>query len=170
MPAKNKTLSVYPDPTALAIVGGNSPACNRAIEAFARIVREHEPQLDRQEWLYLADVLNGSWTDASWTGDPYLVAEIGDAHELNRTGDKWFCGEGEEIEAAVARAAGKRARTSADKRVARLIEKVRGWDYATAQACLVAVRWFWDHHEAIDTEHDAWWTAAFRTQTEAAAD
>ena len=92
MPAKYKTLSVYPDPTARIIVGGNSPACNRAIECWAEVLRKSMPDLEPKEWCFLADVLNGTYLlDSTRTWGPSSLAlEAHDAQDLNGTGDRWF--------------------------------------------------------------------------------
>jgi len=162
MPAKNKQLSVYPDPTALAIVGGNSPACNRAIECWAHVLRESMPELDRAEWNYLADALNGTILDETWSGE-YLIAEVSDAHELNRLGDKWFIEE--TASQTAARAAGKR-NAKADAAVKRFLAKLQDLSYAQAQYVLAAVAFFWEHTDPneIDANEDAWWEIPFRVQ------
>ena len=160
MPAKHKTLSVYPDPTALALVGGNSPSCNLAIECWAKMLQASHPAgLDRADWNLLADVLNGTMSDASWTGQ-YLLLEINDAFALNGADWKWYGSEAEELRASLAKIRGKRG--AVHPRGAKLIEAIGKLDYAGVQAILVAVRWFWHHHEEIDTRSDLWWVLQFR--------
>lgn len=145
MPPKYKQLTVYPDPTARAIVGGNSPACNQAIECWAEMLRRHQPQLDRDQWNFLADVLNGTITMPEWKGN-YLAAEVQDAQELIRSGDKWF-GDGR-----------------GDLAVKDFLSIIQAWDYPTLQYTLAAIRFFWENHEEIDSSSDDWWTIPYRVR------
>lgn len=142
MPAKHKTLSVYPDPTALAVVGGNSPSCNRAIEGWARIIRDHQPELARDEWCLIADALNGTLHDAGWDGR-MLAAEIADGIALDGLAEKWF----------------KRAAAAAGKR---LVEKLAAMEYPAVQALLVAVAWVLANREGVAMDRDEWWLPSFR--------
>lgn len=145
MARKNPQQTIYADPRAVAIVGGTSPACNQAIECWARLLREHQPELSREEWMYLCDVLNSTATDASWEAE-MLAAEVEDAHRLDGAGLKWLA----------------TSRRAADAAVARFIGRVRSWGYADTQHALVAVRFFWAHHNTIDSRRDEWWTVEFR--------
>jgi hypothetical protein len=149
MAPKNKQFSIYPEPTALAVVGGNCAGCNRAIGCWAATLQqpENEPKLTRPEWNFLADVLNGTWLlDADHWGPGTLAAEIEDAHRLNRTGDKWF-----------------RPGKVADKAIAKLIAAVRAMTWIQIQFILTAVSFFWSAKE-IDHTTDEWWTLPYRVE------
>jgi hypothetical protein len=52
-----------------------------------------------------------------------------------------------------------------DAEVRRVVEKLRNLDYGHAWAVILAVQWFWEHHdEGINIHKDPWWTLAFRRQ------
>lgn len=155
MAKKRNQLTVYPDATALAIVGGNSPACNAAIETFAAIMRHVESSipLERVEWNYLADVLNGTIYDSHWNS-AYISQEVYDAHKLNRTGWKWFLTRETPDPTP-------KERKQADDAVALLIRKINTLYYPQAQYILLACRHFWDHSETVDHEKHDWWTTAW---------
>lgn len=140
-------LTIYPDPSAVALVGGDTPGCNQAVECWARMLDEHRPELDRQHWLLLADLLNGTHTDASWVA-AYLIQEIEDAHRLDRIGEKWT-----PIE-------------DADAWVFDLVGRIARMDYPTLQHVVLAVRWFWRRHEEVNLQGDEWWTPEFRVAHE----
>ena len=161
MPAKNKTLTVYPDPTALAIVGGNSPSCNRAIECWARVLRDADlSALDRLDWNFLADILNGTISDDQWSS-AYLVAEVEDAITLNGTDWRWYGSEAEELERAADRLAGRKA--EAHPRGENLVRLLRQYSYVQVHAVLAAIAFFWEHAD-IDAYASEWWTLTFRVE------
>lgn len=161
MPPKNEQFSIYPDAADLAVIGANLPrnraaACNWAIACWARTLRESQPELERAEWNYLADALNGtSLLDAAtWTAS-HLALEVHDAHRLNRLGDKWLPDDPPE----------------ADKAALRLEHRIADLTYPQTQYVLLAVRFFWSHLRmaAIDHAVDEWWTVAFRAAAMEAA-
>ncbi len=160
MPAKHKALSVYPDPRARAIVGGNSPACNRAIECWAQVLDRSMPALEPAEWNFLADVLNGTplLDAANFWNASCLALEAHDAHRLNRTGDKWF---GEELRPG-----------SGDKAAAALVKKLQALSWEQIQYVLTAVSFFWDRDQADRqiSRRGPWWTLPFRVERIAAED
>jgi len=157
MPVKNKTLTVYPEPNDLAIVGGNSPACNRAIACWARVLRRSMPVLSRAEWNFLADVLNGDF-EGDYVlalfehGASALALEVHDAQGLDGTGDKWF---GEEL----SRGSGQ---IGADE----LEAKVAALTWEQIQYVRTAAAFFWSSPaiHRIDHEVDDWWTIEFRAR------
>lgn len=157
MPPKERQLTIYPDATARAIVGGNCPACNRAIECWALVLRQSMPDLSRAEWNFLADVLNGSFEgDVALGmfahGASALALEVHDAQALNGTGDKWL---GEELERGSGQAA-------ADA----LEAKVAGLSWEQVQYVRTATGFFWAHTDPgeIDHDKDDWWTIPFRVR------
>jgi hypothetical protein len=154
MPPKNKVLTVYPDPLGLAIVGGNAPAINRAVECWARKLREIEPTVDlsRQEWNFLADVLNGTMSDNAWNGS-WLAQEAHDAQSLNGTGDRWFGEDGQ--------------RGSGDEAARALVEKLAAMSWDQAQYVLAATAFFWSKAgiDVINHDQHEWWTIRFRIDT-----
>lgn len=152
MPPKHKQITAYPDPTALAIVGGTSPACNWAIECWARVLRESQPELTRAEWNFFADLLNGTWLlDGASSTTQHLSLEVHDGHELNRLGDKWLIEEGGDP-------------AEADAAVKELLAKIAEWNYPTVQYVLAAVTCFWHRAQTVDHKTDDWWTIPFRVK------
>lgn len=112
-------------------------------EAIARASREAEARLTRSDWLYLADATNG----LSWRGLPasaILSVQIPDAHADSRMGDKWYGAD------------------DADRKVAELEAKIAAMSGRACEAVAIALRWLWDHHEAVDMQEDRWWTLARR--------
>lgn len=153
MGRKEKQLTIYPDADARLIVGGNTPACNRAIECWALVLRQSMPELDRAEWCYLADVLNGTFDgDVALSlyehGPGALALEVHDAQALNGTGEKWFGPK-------------RGARRAAD-----LEAKVTAMTWAQVQYIRTAANFFWDHAPdgRIDHARDEWWTIPFRVR------
>jgi hypothetical protein len=109
------------------------------------------PELTREEWCFLADVLNGTWLlDASTWNASFLAIEAQDAQELNGTGDKWF---GEETK----RGSGQTATEA-------LIAKLQAMSWEQVQYVLTAIEFFWGDHEGIEFLTDEWWTIPFRVQ------
>lgn len=164
-PLKEKRLVVYPHRDALAIVGGSSPACNRAIECWARILRETEASLaeslKREEWNFFADVMNGTIFDDSWSGQ-YLWAEAEDAMRLNGTDWKWFGTEKEELKQSLAHV--QKKKTELHPRGKTLLAALGKFTFAQTQFVLFAVSFFWQNHEQIEPQKDDWWTLGFRVR------
>ncbi len=155
MAPKNKALTVYPDETARMIVGGNSPACNRAIEGWAMVLRWSMPKLDRSEWNFLADVLKSSFDcDVSMRmyehGAAALALAVHDAQTLNGTGDKWF---GDPAN----RGTGQMATNA-------LRAKIGAMKWEELQYIRTAASFFWSEaaDRKIDHTKDEWWTLSFR--------
>jgi hypothetical protein len=130
-----------------------SEGMRQALHEYARLIsrasREIEGQFSREEWNYLADVLNGCWE--LWetnVDDPttLIVAEVEDAHHLNRAGDKWLGSVGK----------------ASDKAVADFSRRLQALTPLHAYAMLASVRWFWTHHEKIDWTVQEWWRVGFR--------
>jgi hypothetical protein len=147
----NKKLSIYPDDDARRIVGGNSPACNRAIACWARVLRESQPDLSRAEWNFLADVLNGTLVEpAAHHGPAALALEVHDAQALNGTGDRWFADE-------LRRGSGQEATD-------RLLAKIKGFSWQQCEYVTTACAFFWSHTAPGEIDHqvDPWWTVEFR--------
>ncbi len=143
-----KRVTVYPEPRTLRILGQSTPQLNLALDCWARQVvagaAEAEGLLSKPEWLFLADCLNGHLADAR-EDNSSLVLSVHDSHELDGTGHKWF-----EAEAA--------------EHVEEVKAKLRGLSYSAAWAVILAVQFFWDHHESLDLLADEWWRVSFRTQ------
>lgn len=125
-------------------------ALTRYAALVERAGRELEARLDRRDWCYLADVLNGCldlWDDSgtALSALTLIAAEAEDGQRLNGTGDKWYgAGQGEP---------GVRA----------LLAKLRRLDPVHGEAILAAVRHFWrDPDLGVDSP---WWSVAFRAPT-----
>jgi hypothetical protein len=128
-------------------------ALARYAESIARATGELDRALDRAEWNYLADVLHDCadlW-DYSESTIPSLTlihAEVADAHQLNRTGDKWF---GDEL-----------VYRSGDKATTAMVKKIVAMSAIHGDAILAAVRWFWRHSQTVDHLEHRWWTIEYR--------
>ena len=131
-------------------------ALRRYASLLANAAREIESALDRQEWNYLADVMNGSadlwdWTESPMPAKSLLAANAHDANELDGAGAKWF---GDE---------------EGEKRAKALVGKLSRMTEIQAEAVTAAIRWFWTHLE-IDHQEDRWWTLAYRLPQRRAMD
>lgn len=145
-PLKTKFYA-YPEPLTAQILGGaSSPAYNAALgfaaHSYYLAQTRLQADLDRQDWCYLADVLNSTITDPHWTAS-CVALEVYDAHRLNGTGDKWYAKDPE-------------------ARVKKLLATVQAWDYPTTQAMLCTIRFFWEHYLDVDAVADDWWTLEYR--------
>lgn len=154
---KNKQFAIYPDPIAAATVGGNIPALNLAIESWAIVLRNSQPELSRAEWNFLADVLNGSFDGdlalgMHQHGASALALEVHDAQALDGTGDKWF---GD----ATQRGSGQAAADELERKIAAM-----SWEQI--RAIRTATNFFWSRAgiEAIDFQEDEWWTIEYRVR------
>jgi hypothetical protein len=159
MARSDKRYSVYPAPRAIEILGASAPELNQALECWAallaraiadnsKVFRGPSDSISMlNEWGVLAEVLKGMRFDPEFAHPKELLATaVEDAHRLENIGSRWcqaFSG-------------------SRDEAVGKLVEKLRKLDYPHAWAIIVAVQWFWEHHEAIDMKKDPWWTLAFR--------
>lgn len=127
----------------------SSQPVGAALTAYARAI-EHatasaSQALCRAEWNYLADALNGCWHVQDLAGlsaRVVLLAEVEDAHRLNRLGDKWLPTTDE---------------VTTDDQVRVLLLTLSEMSEIEAQAVLLAVRHFWSHPEIDHTAGD-WWT------------
>lgn len=150
---KNRQLTIYPEPTALAIVGGNTPAANRAVACWAIALRNAMPDLDRAEWNFLADVLNGDYALGLYEhGASALALDVHDAQSLNGTGDKWFGAE-------LRRGSGQEATDA-------LLAKVQAMTWIEIQYVRTATNFFWSGVglARINYQQDEWWTVEFRVR------
>lgn len=157
MARRNPQLTIYPEADDRRIVGDNTPACNQAIACWARVLRAAEPtiELSREEWNFLADVLNGSF-EGDYAlglyehGASALALEVHDAQALNGTGDRWF---GDELLAGSGQAA-------ADA----LEQKIQAMSWTQIQYIRTATCFFWSDAGVgrIDHTKDAWWTIRYR--------
>jgi hypothetical protein len=166
--------SVYPAPKAVEVVGDTAPALNQAVECWAALLARAMADNTRtfsasysewqinllnehclHDWALLASVLRGMRFDADFANPSELLATaVEDAHRLESIGDEWYFTEADESE-----------RKDRDAAVGSLAEKLRKLPYAHAWAVIVAVQWFWEHHdEGIDIKKDLWWTLGFRRQ------
>lgn len=155
MPTDRRRVTLIAEPDTLSILGYDLDAEGVSItdahlaplRRYARQVeqagRELQAVLDRKEWNYLADVLNGCG-DLWDLGDPGLPslalirAEADDGDRLNGLGKKWKVD------------------------VPDMLRKLEALSPAHGEAILAAVRWFWSHPEAIDHKKDEWWHPRFR--------
>lgn len=142
-----KKLTVYPAPRSLEILGATAPALNQAIDCWAELMAQasadNAETFRREEWNYLADLLNGTLHEPGFgTPGTIYAMEAADGHRLDRLGDKWFGDNG-------------------DAEVSDLVLKLERLDYAHCWAMLSAVQFFWTDLE-IDHQTDEWWTLSFR--------
>jgi hypothetical protein len=109
-----------------------------------------------KEWSFLACVLKDRPFDPEYANPGELLATaVEDAHRFENAAVKWFV-TGTDFE---------NIQAEADADVGMLVEKLRKLDYVHAWAVIVAVQWFWEHHDGgIDIEKDSWWKLAFRRQ------
>lgn len=180
MARSDKRYSVYPAPKAIEVLGATSPALNQALECWAvqltiamaengKTFFNREPvDLDPlhecisharslKEWCVLAEALKDKTFDPDFASPGYLLAAaVEDAHRFENVGHKWF-GAFEVIP-------DKDLDHHRTRCLEELLEKLRKLDYAHAWAVILAVQWYWEHHEQIDIEKDEWWTLAFRRE------
>lgn len=143
-----RVLSVYPHLRALQVLGRSAAGLNQALECWADLVgRATDRNAERfgpEEWCYLADCGNGTlWEPAFANPGALLAHQVRDADAFEGLGAKWLRGPAE---------------------VSALAEKLAGLGYAEAWAVILAVQFFWDHHEAIDVQGQEWWTLRFRAE------
>jgi hypothetical protein len=169
--------SVYPTPKAIDVVGNSAPALNQAIECWAaqlaratadnsrtfeqadQIVMHFERKLyQMNEWSLLAESIKDMRFDPEFANPGQLLAAaVEDAHRLEYIGA--HCLDWGECDSSVIK------EKHIDGAVSKVVEKLRDprFDYTHAWAVIVAVQWFWEHHdEGIDITNDPWWTLAFR--------
>jgi hypothetical protein len=168
--------SVYPAPKAVEVVGSSAPALNQAIECWAALLaratadnhRQFEQAEEREirdligkpwqmnEWSLLAEALKGVRFDPEFAKPGQLLAAaVEDAHRLEYIGAECLDWGGHDSTIIKDK--------HIDAEVKKVVEKLSNLDYAHAWAVIVAVQWYWEHHdEAIDAKKDDWWTLAFR--------
>jgi hypothetical protein len=174
MARSDKRFMVYPAPRAIELLGGSSPALNQALECWAaELARASAQNCDRHtgfsesyfeqisadkcdiheihDWAVLAYSLKGKPFDPEFSRpQELLAAAVEDAHTLEKVGNKWVVSEidltSREVDAAIAQ----------------LAHKLRGLTFARAWAIIVAVQWYWEHHEDLDLIRVDWWTLSFR--------
>lgn len=154
--------------TALTVLGctSSSLAIGPALVAYARAIEyataSVSQALDRADWNYLADCLNGCWHVQALSGlsaRSALRAEAEDAHRLNRLGEKWYgtVPLGDEKNAELVPASQQEIAQAVDD----LLTSIHAMTEIEAQAVLLAVRHFWNRPE-IDHTVDEWWTVQHR--------
>ncbi len=169
--------SVYPAPKAVEVVGNSAPALNQAIECWAarlaramadndrtfeqadRIVMHFERKMcQMNEWSLIAEALKDKRFDPEFANPEQLLATaVEDAHRLEYIGAK--CLDRGEHDSTIIKD------KPIDAAVNEVVKKLRNLEYVHAWAVIVAVQWFWEHHdEGIDIKEDPWWTLAFRRQ------
>ncbi len=141
-----KTLTVYPSPRVLAVLGTGAPTLNQALECWAitiaRATAENASLLSRPEWNYLADCGNGTiWDPGFQEPGRLLAAQVEDAARLDGLGEKWL---------------------ERPSDVTALAEKLAGLSYSEAWGVIVAVEFFWENCDRIALSKDEWWTTTFR--------
>lgn len=162
MPPPIQRLTFIPDHAALALLGrdvrpgaesgrvsGGTAAVNGVLAEYAALLlpaaRDLVAAITRPEWSALADCCNG-WLDLSDSSEiaadpiPALCQQLADADRFSGLGKKWGV------------------------KVASLCERLAALSPIHGTAVFAAVRWFWEHAEAINPEKDPWWEPAFRTQ------
>jgi hypothetical protein len=175
MARSDTRFSVYPAPKAVEVIGNTSPALNQAIECWAallarataangRLFQQADPTemhfenilCQMNEWSLLAKALKGLRFDPELAiPGPLLATAVEDAHTLVYSGSE--CLNWGNCDSTVIKD------KDIDAEVKKTVEKLRSLDYAHAWAVIVAVQWFWEHHdEGIDINQDPWWTLAFR--------
>jgi hypothetical protein len=170
MARSDKRYSIYPSPRALEILGTSSPALNQAIDCWGallaratadnrKVFSNGEPSEYQVhallEWGLLTEVLKGKNFDPEFASPGHLIAtSIEDAHRLEDTGRKWFDSvlDMEDYENGLQGA------------VSDFVKRLQELDYVHAWALIVAVQWYWEHHDKIDVRKDAWWTVQFRRE------
>ena len=169
--------SVYPTPRAIDVVGNSAPALNQAIECWAALLARAMADNDRtfeqadrvemhferkmwqmNEWALMAEALKDMRFDSEFTNPGQLLATaVEDAHRLEYIGAK--CLDWGECDSTIIK------EKHIDAAVNKVVEKLRNLDYVHAWAVIVAVQWFWEHHdEGIDIKENPWWTLPFRRQ------
>ncbi len=170
--------SVYPDPDAVEVLGNKTPALNQAIECWAALLARGMADNDRtfeqsdpvvmhydkmgqmNEWSLLAEAIKGMRFDPKFANPGQLLATaVEDAHRFEYIGAECFNMGG--FDSTVIKP------KDIDFAVEKVVEKLRDpqFEYFHAWAVIVAIRWFWEHHdEGIDVKEDPWWTLKFRRQ------
>ncbi|MHB8397392.1 MAG: hypothetical protein ACYDCI_00435 [Candidatus Limnocylindrales bacterium] len=125
----------------------------RYADAIERASRELDRLISRNEWLLLADILNGFDDRSDWSFSPFnsiqlLVGQVQDGQHLDGAGDKWLADGGKP--------------RSGDAATAKLVAKLRECSPIHGDAILAAVRWFWAHSDTVDAAEDRWWVVDFR--------
>jgi len=75
----------------ISAVGGEekfSSVINSALQRYLQIIRDHQPDLSRAEWMAIFDVMNGTLIDNIWLskGGRLIAMELEDSIGL---GEKW---------------------------------------------------------------------------------
>jgi hypothetical protein len=130
-----------------------SAALARYARHLGAAAREVEGMFSRDEWNYIADVMNGCADMMDYSETPLshrisILANVEDGHRLDGAGYKWF---------------GEEDRAAADAAVAALAQKLHRLTDLQGDAVAAATRFFWDDSTgSIDHARDPWWTLAFR--------
>lgn len=150
MARKDKRTTVYPSERAMEIIGIGASKLNQALECWAETIAQasadNAKTFRKEEWLYLADLLNGTMAEPQiGSAGQMLAFEVTDGHELDGLGGKWFG-------------------DNADQEVQDLVTKLNTTDYAHAWALIMAIQFFWDNCQQIKLTEDQWWTIPFRRE------
>lgn len=124
-------------PECLKLLGGTKSAYLSAMEYTANRLTSSMPTLSRNEWNYLADVLNGTLFDVQYTGE-VLAFEVSDGNKYEQLGTKW----------------------NVDVKV--LEAKMQALSVDEVIYLLFAIHYLWSNCETIDLRNDEWWTLEYR--------
>lgn len=152
MPTIKRRVTIIPDDEALAVMGYDlnldrtviTEAINGSCRAAARLIaqagRELEGVISRAEWNAIADAMNGSAElyDYGRVHTPALQMITANLEDSLGIGKKWKFD------------------------VADLCRRLDALTPTHGEAILAAVRWFWQHCQAINHRTDEWWRSAFR--------
>lgn len=155
MAAKHKSLSVYPHPMARAIIGGNAPACNRAIACWAQMIRRNHPtNLTRDDWNLLARMLGETIYDTNATSQT-VRSVLNDTFTLIGADWKWYAADDKPDSTP----------RGMHPRGELLLQLIGELDYAGIQSILTTIQYFWSNKK-IKSDTDEWWTLRFRVENE----
>jgi len=143
-----RAVSAYPDSTVYGIIGGNSPAVNRALTAWAEVLKVAEPNLTRAEWNYLAaahDPVKMDVESVRVYGGDDLAHRVADMDTYLGLGHRFAPDEPESF-------------------VTCLVEKCEAMTWENVQYAVAAILFFEYAKDRIDPENDEWWTLPFRIQ------
>lgn len=150
MDIDGRTFRADPHTPVHPAAGNGSGDWNKAIECWAQVFARASLEIDvlfsRNEWNFLADMLQNVKPDPT-VGNPgeYLPAHVMDAAWADSLGTRWLD-------------------QNLGESVQRLSRKVGRLDYVQAWALITACAWRWSFHAVINRSKDAWWTLAFRKE------
>ena len=142
-------ISVYPQPEAVATLGGyHAPLLNRALQCCADLLTQAstnlETQRSRADWCLLAEALKDTALEAySPNLSEHLAEAVDNAAKRDGLAFSVY---------------GNRA----DERAQKLAVKVRSLDAHFAWAVVWAVQWLWQYGLDVDPASSEWWKPEFR--------